>query len=125
MRNAESPQRHLDDAERTEDHRRIDMTHVRDAEGFAVQPPEPPSKGDTAFEIAVIMQKTRVISVSQKHGCHRVGTLARFYDVDLDCFALLPNRNRAAHRLGKQLVTQEYIVEPFLKQHVERLAQSK
>src|SRR5512146_3505609 len=35
VRDAERLERHLDDAQRAEDHRRVDMAHMRDAERLA------------------------------------------------------------------------------------------
>ena len=91
VRNPERPERHLYDTESTEHHRGVVVTHVSNAEGVAVQLTKPTSKCDAALEIAVVVQKARITSVGEEHGCHRIGTLGGFCDIELDCFSFLPN----------------------------------
>src|SRR5262245_11630210 len=91
VRNPERTKRHFYDTEGTEHHRCIDMTHVSNSEGLAVQLTKPTSERDAALEIAIVVQKARIASVGEEHGCHRIRTLAGFCDIELDCFSFLPS----------------------------------
>ena len=51
------------------------------------------------------------------------GALAGFGDIEAEHLALGPDRDRAAHRFAEQAMAQEHVVEPFVEQHVDGLAQ--
>ena len=54
VRNAQCIEPHLDDTERAQHHRSIDMAHVRDAESLALHFSKPRPEYNTAFSVAVI-----------------------------------------------------------------------
>jgi hypothetical protein len=82
-RNPECTERHLYNTEGAEHHRGVVVTHVSNAEGLAVQSTKPASK--------LVMLKAGITSVGEKHGCHSVGALAGFCNIEFDCFSSLPN----------------------------------
>src|SRR4051812_22252699 len=122
MGDIEGIQPHLDDAKRTQDHRRVDMAHMGDAEGLALQIADANAEHHAAFFLAVAVQRHGIVAVDQ-HRRHGVGALGRLCDVEADHLALGPGRNRAPYRLAEQAVTQECVFQPFFKQHIDRLAQ--
>src|ERR1700678_680400 len=52
VRDAESAEAHFDHAQGAEDHRRVDMTHVGDADGFAGELTDPVPEHHAAFLVA-------------------------------------------------------------------------
>src|SRR6516164_4281208 len=125
VRDTERAEPGLDDPQRAEHHRRINMAHMGNAKRFAVHRPEPAAKDHSAFAVAILAQGIGVEAVGHQHCGHRLGTFGGFDDVEVDDVALLPHRNGAADRLGQEVMTAEGIVEAFGEQHVERLAQRK
>ena len=49
----------------------------------------------------------------------------RLHDVETECLSLRPHPDRTAHCLGQQTMAKKDIVEAFIEQHVERLAQRR
>ena len=123
MRDIERIETDFDDAERAQDHRGVDVAHVSDPERLALQVADPDAQHHSAFFLAVTMQRGRFVTASHHHCRDGVGPLAGFGDVETEHLALGPDRDRAAHRLAQQPMTQEHVVELLLKQHVHRLAQ--
>src|SRR5689334_18059604 len=65
MRNVERTQRHLDHAERAEDHRCVDMAHMGDAKRLAVQFADADAEHYAAFFLAVAMQRDGIVTLHQ------------------------------------------------------------
>src|SRR5437016_4629344 len=82
MRNAERAKPHLDHAERAEDHRRIDVPHVRDAEALAFALPERAAKRDAAFLAAIVDERLCALAVSRDHRRDGIAALLRLGDVE-------------------------------------------
>ena len=122
MRDLQRIQRHLDDGERAQDHRRVDMAHMGDAEGLAVQFANPDAEHDTAFFLAIAMQWHRVITVRHDRG-NRIGALGCFGNIDAEHLALRPARHGASHGLAEQAMALKGVFQPLGEQHVDRLAQ--
>ena len=99
------------------------MAHVSDAESLAFHFSKPRPEYDAAFSVAVILQWAGIATIGHKDSRHRIRTLARFRDIELDRLSFLPHGNGAADRLSQQTVAKEHVVKPFFEQHVEGLAQ--
>src|SRR5262249_32634187 len=123
MRDFERIEAYLDRAERAQNHRCIDVAHMGDAEGLALQVADADAEHHAAFFLAIAMQPVRAVIARHQHGGPRVGALSRFADVEGKHLALGPDRDRAPHRLAEQAVALEYVSESFRKQHVDGLAQ--
>src|SRR5688500_5775706 len=74
VRDAERAQRHFDHAERAEDHRRIDVAHVRDTEGLAGEIADAVPQRHAAVLVTVGAEPLRVVAVHQ-HGRNGVAAL--------------------------------------------------
>ena len=81
----------LDDAERAQNHRRIDMAHMGDAERLAGEVADPGAEHHAAFFLAVALQRGRIKAV-HRHRRHRVGALIGFRDVEAEHLAFGPRR---------------------------------
>src|SRR6185312_13934336 len=123
VRDAERLQPDLDNAQRAQDHRRIDMTHMGDPKRLTDEFADAGSEHEPALLLAKALQRDRIVATRYRHRRDGVGALSGFRDVEAERLALGPVRNRAAHRLGEQAVAPERVVEPFGEQHVEGLAQ--
>ena len=76
VRDFERVEADLDDAQRAQNHRRVDVSHMGDPEGLALQFTDPDAKHHAAFLLAIIMQRGRIVIASHHHGRDRVGPLA-------------------------------------------------
>src|SRR5262245_17464922 len=92
----------LDNAEYTQDHRRIDVSHVRDPKSLAGQFTYANAKHNTAFVVAIVHQLARISVAIHDNGRDCVGTLVCFRNVEPERMALRPPTNGTAHRLCKQ-----------------------
>ena len=122
VRDIERIEADFDDAERAQDHRRVDVAHMGDPERLAGEFADPDAEHHAAFLLAVALQRSRIVAVHH-HRRDRVGALAGLGDVEAEHLALGPDRDRAAHRFAEQAMAQEHVFEPLLEQHVDRLAQ--
>src|SRR5215813_4488045 len=113
VRDTERAEPGLDDPQRAEHHRRIDMAHMGDAKRLAVHRPEPAAKDHAAFAVAILAQGLGVEAVGHQHCGHSIGTLGGFNNVKVDDVALLPHRNGVADRLGQEVMAAEDIGETF------------
>src|SRR5262249_30937522 len=116
-------ERDFDGAERAQDHRRIDVPHMRDAKRLARELAEADAEHDTAFLVAVVDQPARIGPAVHDDGRYGIRALLGFRDVESQRLALGPFRNGAADRLRQQAMPQEDVVEPLLQQHGQRLPQ--
>src|SRR5262249_40442892 len=92
----------LDNAEYTQDHRRIDVSHVRDPKSLAGQFTDANAKHDTALVVAIVHQLARISIAIHDNGRDCVGTLVCFRNVEPERMALRPPTNGTAHRLCQQ-----------------------
>src|SRR5258708_353337 len=74
MRDIQRGEAGLDHAERAEDHRRVDVSHMGDAEGLVGEVADAEPEHDTAFVLAITPQRRRIGAVHQNRG-DRVGAL--------------------------------------------------
>src|SRR3974390_198626 len=90
MRNLQRGQCHLDDAEGSEDHWRIHVPHMRDAERLPGEITNAGAQHNAALLIAVGAQRVGVITVGQ-HWRYGVAPFARLDDVEAEHLAFRPD----------------------------------
>ena len=117
-------ERHLGGAERADHHRRVDVTHMRDAERLAGQAADADTQHDAAFLARVVANGFRVAVLHENVG-HRVRALGGIDDVEGENLTLGPAADRAPHGLCQQSVTLECVLQAFREQDVERLAHAE
>src|SRR5262249_23532630 len=124
MRDVERGERHLDRAEHAEHHRCVDVAHVSDPEGSALEIADPPAEDDAALLATVVAERAR-LAAWEKHRGHRVRALLGTKYVECEHAALRPSAHGVTRRLGEQRVATDRGVEAFFEKHVERLAQAE
>ena len=125
MGDAECGEADLDHAERAEDHRCVDVAHVRDAKCAPGQLADPGAEHDAALVLAIGLQAGGIVAVAHANGGDRIRPFSRRFDVEGEDLSLRPCRNGAADGLGQQAMAQEDVVESFREQHVEGLPQGE
>src|SRR4029453_13033291 len=90
VRYPQRPERDFDGAERAQDHRGIDVPHMRDAKRLARQLAEADAEHDTALLVAVVDQPARIGPAVHDNGRHGVGALLRLPDVENEGLAPRP-----------------------------------
>src|SRR6478672_11618443 len=63
----------LDHPERAEQHRRVDMAHMGDAEGLSGEIADAGAEHDAALLLAVALQDRRIMAVAHRHGGGGIG----------------------------------------------------
>src|SRR5256885_10432120 len=89
MGNAERVQPDLDHAKRAQDHRRVDMAHMGDAERLTLQLADADAEHHAALFLAIAMQRDGIVTVHD-HGRDGVGTFMRLRDIEAEHLALGP-----------------------------------
>src|SRR5215471_20283215 len=123
MRDAERLETHLDHAQRAKHRGSVHVSHMGDAECPARHFADPGAEDNAAFCIAIILQRTRIASISHQNRGHRVRALAWHRDAETEGLPFGPYGHGPAHRLAQQAVAPEYLINPLRKNHVERSAQ--
>ena len=72
VRDPERMQGHFDDPKGAEDHRSVDMSHMGDPERLARELADSDTKHETAFFLAVSLQRDGIVTARHYDGRHRV-----------------------------------------------------
>src|SRR5579883_1658428 len=121
MGNAKRLESDLDHAERSENHRGIDMPHMGDSERLAGQFADSDPEHHAAFFLAIAVKRGRIVAITHQHRGDGIGSLAGFRDVEAEHLSLRPDGYRRANGFGEQPVAQEDILKAFTVDHVDGL----
>ncbi len=118
--------RDIDDAERAENHRRVDVTHMGDAECLALQIADSSPEDHAAFLVAERTKRREFLRVADQALVVTVSERSSG-SVMLKCSIWPSVQTPTAARIasGQQAMAHEHVLEAFLENHVDRLAQAE